>query len=119
MAAHFLSARRNSPGFGGKFEDLFGRLNTLLGLENAQKIKSAEFNDSLAVAHGNPLQNCCFFAQQHAALGAKQPVWLLDDLHGRTFAQMRAEEKDAVSHRGRAFRALAVELARRREEAPG
>ncbi len=36
---------------------------------------------------------------------------------GRTFAEMRPEEKDALSHRGRAFRALAAELARRREDA--
>jgi XTP/dITP diphosphohydrolase len=32
---------------------------------------------------------------------------------GRTFAEMTAEEKDAVSHRGRAFRALAARLAER------
>jgi XTP/dITP diphosphohydrolase len=30
---------------------------------------------------------------------------------GRTFAEMSADEKDAVSHRGRAFRALAAKLA--------
>ena len=30
---------------------------------------------------------------------------------GRTFAELSAEEKDAVSHRGRAFRALATHLA--------
>lgn len=30
---------------------------------------------------------------------------------GRTFAEMRAEEKDTLSHRGRAFRALAQRLA--------
>jgi XTP/dITP diphosphohydrolase len=47
------------------------------------------------------------------------PVFVPDGGDGRTFAEMRAEEKDAVSHRGRAFRALAVELARRRAEAPG
>ena len=32
---------------------------------------------------------------------------------GRTFAEMSASEKDAVSHRGRAFRALAAKLAAR------
>ena len=32
---------------------------------------------------------------------------------GRTFAEMSAVEKDAVSHRGRAFRALAAKLAAR------
>jgi XTP/dITP diphosphohydrolase len=41
------------------------------------------------------------------------PVFVPDDGDGRTFAEMRPEEKDAVSHRGRAFRALAAELARR------
>jgi XTP/dITP diphosphohydrolase len=44
------------------------------------------------------------------------PVFVPDGGDGRTFAEMQAQEKDAVSHRGRAFRALAAELARRREE---
>jgi len=38
-------------------------------------------------------------------------VFIPDDGDGRTFAEMTTEEKDAVSHRGRAFRALAGELA--------
>ncbi len=41
------------------------------------------------------------------------PVFVPDDGGGRTFAEMRPEEKDAVSHRGRAFRALGAALARR------
>lgn len=40
------------------------------------------------------------------------PLFIPDDGDGRTFAQMTAEEKNAVSHRGRAFRALAGELAK-------
>jgi XTP/dITP diphosphohydrolase len=39
------------------------------------------------------------------------PLFIPDDGDGRTFAEMTAEEKNAVSHRGRAFRALAAELA--------
>ena len=39
------------------------------------------------------------------------PVFVPDGADGRTFAEMRPEEKDAVSHRGRAFRALAEALA--------
>jgi XTP/dITP diphosphohydrolase len=35
------------------------------------------------------------------------PVFVPDDAGGRTFAEMQADEKDAVSHRGRAFHALA------------
>ncbi len=39
------------------------------------------------------------------------PVFVPDGAHGRTFAEMSIEEKDACSHRGRAFRALAEVLA--------
>ncbi len=39
------------------------------------------------------------------------PVFEPDGSGGRTFAQMGAAEKDAISHRGRAFRALAELLA--------
>jgi XTP/dITP diphosphohydrolase len=39
------------------------------------------------------------------------PVFIPDEGDGRTLAQMSAQEKHAVSHRGRAFRALAAGLA--------
>ena len=38
------------------------------------------------------------------------PVFVPADGDGRTFAELRPEEKEAVSHRGRAFRALAARL---------
>jgi XTP/dITP diphosphohydrolase len=38
------------------------------------------------------------------------PIFAPDGFDGRTFAQMSAEEKHAISHRGRAFRALAERL---------
>jgi XTP/dITP diphosphohydrolase len=38
------------------------------------------------------------------------PVFVPDDGDGRTFAEMTRAEKQAVSHRGRAFRALAALL---------
>lgn len=38
------------------------------------------------------------------------PVFVPDGGDGRTFAEMSADEKNAVSHRGRAFRALAQQL---------
>jgi XTP/dITP diphosphohydrolase len=44
------------------------------------------------------------------------PVFVVDVTEGgdgRTFAEMSGEEKEAVSHRGRAFRALAALLAER------
>ncbi|MFN2608661.1 MAG: RdgB/HAM1 family non-canonical purine NTP pyrophosphatase [Acidimicrobiales bacterium] len=40
------------------------------------------------------------------------PVFVPDGADGRTFAEMSSEEKAAVSHRGRAFRALASHLRR-------
>ena len=41
------------------------------------------------------------------------PVFVPNDGDGRTFAEMDEDAKHAVSHRGRAFRALLDELARR------
>jgi XTP/dITP diphosphohydrolase len=38
------------------------------------------------------------------------PVFVPDGSNGRTFAEMSGDEKDALSHRGRAFRALAARL---------
>ena len=38
------------------------------------------------------------------------PVFMPDEGDGRTFAAMSAAEKHAISHRGRAFRALAAQL---------
>jgi len=37
-------------------------------------------------------------------------VFVPDEGDGRTFAEMTADEKNGISHRGRAFRALAAEL---------
>jgi XTP/dITP diphosphohydrolase len=39
------------------------------------------------------------------------PLFVPDEGHGRTFAEMSPAEKHAFSHRGRAFRELAVRLA--------
>jgi len=41
------------------------------------------------------------------------PVFVPDDGDGRTYAEMTTTEKDAISHRGRALRALAAKLAPR------
>jgi XTP/dITP diphosphohydrolase len=42
------------------------------------------------------------------------PVFVPEDGGGRTFAEMTPEEKHAISHRGRAFRALAAALLTRK-----
>ena len=50
----------------------------------------------------------------HSAAGAEgfgyDPVFVPNDGDGRTFAEMTGEEKHAISHRGRALRALAEAL---------
>ncbi len=38
------------------------------------------------------------------------PIFIPDDGDGRTFAEMTPDEKNALSHRGRAFRSLAEKL---------
>ena len=38
------------------------------------------------------------------------PLFLPDETPGRTMAELTAAEKHAISHRGRAFRALAARL---------
>jgi XTP/dITP diphosphohydrolase len=43
------------------------------------------------------------------------PVFIPDEGDGRTFAQMDAAEKHAISHRGRAFRSVGERLARRKD----
>ena len=40
------------------------------------------------------------------------PLFVPDEGDGRTFAEMTPDEKHAVSHRGRAFRALDAQLGR-------
>lgn len=41
------------------------------------------------------------------------PVFVPDELDGRTFAELRVEEKHSISHRGRAFRSLGEVLRHR------
>ena len=45
------------------------------------------------------------------------PLFVPDDADGRTFAEMGDDEKNAISHRGRAFGALAARLVASRESA--
>lgn len=55
--------------------------------------------------HGNVLHE----PRGHAGFGY-DPIFVPDDGGGASFAEMSAEAKHAISHRGRAFRALAEQL---------
>jgi XTP/dITP diphosphohydrolase len=43
-------------------------------------------------------------------------AWFLPRGAGKTFAEMSDDEKDAISHRGHAYRKLAAHLAEEREQ---
>lgn len=47
------------------------------------------------------------------------PIFVPDEGDGRTFAEMSADDKHALSHRGRAFRLLVEHLDRHQGGAPG
>jgi XTP/dITP diphosphohydrolase len=61
------------------------------------------------VAHGSTDGRISLEAAGSGGFGY-DPVFVPDDGDGRTFAEMTPAEKHAISHRGRAFRALAAGL---------
>lgn len=73
-------------------------------------------------AHGEPgeeivVEGVCDGTLATQEIGERgfgfDPLFIPTDGDGRTFAQMDAVEKNAISHRGRAFQALARELTSR------
>ncbi|MBV9660394.1 MAG: non-canonical purine NTP pyrophosphatase, partial [Acidimicrobiales bacterium] len=61
------------------------------------------------VAEGE-VAGCIALAPRGAGGFGYDPVFVPNDGDGRTFAEMTAEEKNALSHRGRAFHSLAAAL---------
>ena len=64
---------------------------------------------SEVVAHGT-VEGTVAPAPAGAGRFGYDPIFIPDDGDGRTFAAMTPAEKHAISHRGRAFRALATQL---------
>jgi XTP/dITP diphosphohydrolase len=64
---------------------------------------------SEAVAHGT-VEGTVELAPSGDGRFGYDPIFVPDDGDGRTFGAMTAAEKHAISHRGRAFRALAEDL---------
>lgn len=62
-------------------------------------------NGTEVVAHGVVEGRIALQAQGDSGFGY-DPVFIPDGSNGQTFSQMTAEAKHAISHRGRAFRAL-------------
>jgi XTP/dITP diphosphohydrolase len=76
----------------------------------------AVFPDGREVSAEGTVEGCIATAARGTHGFGYDPVFVpsaAEGGDGRTFAEMSSREKDAVSHRGRAFRALAAKLAAR------
>jgi XTP/dITP diphosphohydrolase len=74
---------------------------------------AAAYPDGTAFCVEGELRGEITFARAGDQGFGYDPVFVPDDGDGRTLAQLTAHEKNDLSHRGRALRALCEELARR------
>jgi XTP/dITP diphosphohydrolase len=112
------SARFAGPG--ASYADNVGKLLTELGQGGADRPdqRRAVFRTIALVAYPDGSELRSEGAVEGTIAGEPagsqgfgyDPVFVPDGADGRTFAEMTAEEKHRVSHRGRAFRALAEQL---------
>lgn len=89
-------------------------LRELSGAENRtarfRTIALARWPDGREVVAEGIVDGCITAAPRGRSGFGYDPVFAPDDGDGRTFGEMSADEKHALSHRGRAFRALAARL---------
>ena len=117
-----VDALNGGPGvysarYGGEGLDDRGRYMLLLSSMRGQTTRAAHFTCAIACAFpdGKTLtaEGRCDGAIAFAPLGEEgfgyDPVFLVPE-KGRTFGQMTAEEKSAISHRGRALRDFSAKL---------
>lgn len=85
-------------------------LGALEGVEDRRArfrtVALACFPDGREVIAEGVVEGAIAIAERGDAGFGYDPLFIPDDGDGRTFAEMSADEKHAVSHRGRAFRAL-------------
>ena len=104
--------------YGGEELDDRGRYTLLLQNMRGQTTRAAHFACAIACAFpgGDELtaEGRCDGAIAFAPMGTAgfgyDPVFLVPE-KGRTFGQLTAEEKGAISHRGKALRAFSEKLA--------
>jgi XTP/dITP diphosphohydrolase len=70
----------------------------------------ARWPDGREIARRGAVEGVIAAAARGGAGFGYDPVFVPVEGHGRTFAEMAPKEKHAISHRGRAFRALAAAL---------
>jgi XTP/dITP diphosphohydrolase len=103
-------------GVGASYDDNVAKLlSALEGVDDRRArfrtVALARFPDGREVVAEGSVDGRITLARQGGGGVGYDPVFAPDGAGGRTFAEMTASEKNAVSHRGRAFRALAAELA--------
>lgn len=118
-----VDALNGGPGvysarFGGEGLDDKGRYMLLLNSMRGQTTRKAHFACAIACAFPNgdelTAQGQCDGAIAFAPMGeggfGYDPVFLVPE-KGKTFGQLTAEEKSAISHRGKALRDFSEKLA--------
>ena len=118
-----VDALNGAPGvysarYGGEGLDDRGRYTLLLQNMRGQTTRAAHFACAIACAFPNgdelTAEGRCDGAIAFAPMGTEgfgyDPVFLVPE-RGKTFGQLTAAEKSAISHRGRALRAFSEKLA--------
>ena len=118
-----VDALNGGPGvysarYGGEELDDKGRYTLLLQNMRGQTTRAAHFACAIACAFPNgdklTAEGRCDGAIAFAPMGTEgfgyDPVFLVPE-KGKTFGQLTAEEKSAISHRGKALRAFSEKLA--------
>jgi len=110
------------PGLSGRERDLANNAKLLRALEGVEEgLRGAEYRAvlSLAAPDGTILATVSGACRGRIGLAPRgaggfgyDPLFVPDDRPDRTMAELSPEEKDALSHRGRAFRALLPGLRR-------
>ena len=117
-----MDALNGGPGvfsarFGGEGLDDRGRYMLLLEMLRGQTSRAAHFHTSIVCAFPDGGELVCegdcpgtiAFAPMGEGGFGYDPVFFVPELR-KTFGQLTAEEKAAVSHRGKALRAFAAAL---------
>lgn len=117
-----VDALNGGPGvysarYGGEGLDDKGRMMLLLNTMRGMPTRSAHFTCAIACAfpNGNTLtaEGQCAGSIAYAPMGVDgfgyDPVFMVPD-EAKTFAQMNAEEKNRISHRGKALKEFSTKL---------
>jgi XTP/dITP diphosphohydrolase len=103
-------------GFPGPYSSyVLGRLGNpgILKLMEGVEDRRAHYQSAVAIRRGSEIKNFRGYVRGTISESIKgtggfgyDPIFIPDEHDGRTFGEMTEEEKNAISHRARAFRVL-------------